>query len=327
MRVQWVARVEADARPARPQPVPRVIDYDPHDWYSHLFDVRGSMVREILGRVLTCVLWSAVVVAAYRFLPWTAIPSTIHSLVGVALGLLLVVRTNASYDRYWEGRKLWGGITNDCRNLARGAVVLLRDDPDLVRRVVEWTAVLPYAIKSVLRKHIDLGPPAARLPRAEVEPVEAAAHPALAVATRITALLDEARARGLIGPNEFVALDACVRRLIDHCGGCERIHGTPLPFPYMVHLRRALILYCFTLPFALVRDFGWGTVLDTLVVAYIFFGIEEIGVEIEDPFGRDDNDLPLPAFCARIAATLDDLLAAASGTPLVAHEDGPPSGG
>ncbi len=105
-----------------------------------------------------------------------------------------------------------------------------------------------------------------------------------------------------------MALDQNVQLLIDSLGACERIRKTPLPFAYVVHLRRALILYCFTLPFALVESFGWGTILATLLVAYIFFGIEEIGVEIEDPFGQDDNDLPLDRICATIEQNLIALL-------------------
>lgn len=75
--------------------------------------------------------------------------------------------------------------------------------------------------------------------------------------------------------------------LIDYIGGCERIHATPLPYAYTVHLRRALIVYCFTLPFALVSKFGWDTIPCVLLISYVLFGIEEIGVEIEDPFGTD----------------------------------------
>ena len=92
-----------------------------------------------------------------------------------------------------------------------------------------------------------------------------------------------------------------------YLGGCERIRKTPLPFAYVVHLRRALVIYCFTLPFALVETFGWVTVLDTLLVAYVFFGIEEIGVEIEGPFGFDDNDLPLEAICETIQHNVYEL--------------------
>lgn len=278
-----------------------MIDYDPHRWSSHFFDIRGSMVREIIGRVGVCVAWSAAVAYAHlRLHAGLAIPSTLHSLVGLALGLLLVFRTNASYDRFWEGRKLWGSIVNEGRNLARGASAFLKDDPALSREIVRWTAAFPYAAMNSLRGRSDLGPPAADLPADEVAEVLAADHTPLAVARRISALLAGARDRGLISDYVMMALDQNVQLLIDYLGGCERIHKTPIPFAYMVHLRRALVLYCFTLPFALVGEFGWGTVLDTFLVTYVFFGIEEIGVEIEDPFGVDANDLPLDGICATI---------------------------
>ena len=101
-----------------------MIDYDPHDWWSHFWDIKGSMVREILGRVVLLTLWAAIVVVIFELLGLSiAIPLSIHGLVGVALGMLMVFRTNASYDRFWEGRKLWGGIVNESRNLARGATL------------------------------------------------------------------------------------------------------------------------------------------------------------------------------------------------------------
>jgi ion channel-forming bestrophin family protein len=106
-------------------------------------------------------------------------------------------------------------------------------------------------------------------------------------------------------PHWIVAsLDRNVQLLVDDLGGCGRINCTPLPFTYMVHLRRLLIVYCFTLPFALVGAFGWVTLVATLGVAYTLFGIEEIGVEIESPFGNDANDLALEDLCARIARNL-----------------------
>lgn len=279
-----------------------MIDYDPHDWDSHLFDIRGSMVREILGRVMTCVAWSAVVVLLYQFpfLKWIAIPSILHSLVGLALGLLLVFRTTAAYDRYWEGRKLWGSITNESRNLARGASVLLAANPARVNSILLYAQIFPFAVMARLCNLAHFGPPGSRIPKSEVEEALKSPSPPLYFARRITQILAQSRDEKLISSYEFVNIDNNVQLLIDYYGGCERIHLTPLPFPYMVHLRRALILYCFTLPFALVREFNWGTILDTLIIAYIFFGIEEIGVEIGDPFGHDDNDLPLEDFCRGI---------------------------
>ena len=73
-----------------------------------------------------------------------------------------------------------------------------------------------------------------------------------------------------------------------------------------VHLRRALVLYCLTLPFALVAVFGEWTVIPSLIVAYVLIGIEEIGTEIEGPFGRRENDLPLDRLCQRLEANLRD---------------------
>jgi ion channel-forming bestrophin family protein len=282
-----------------------MIEYNPHDWRSHLLDIKGSMLREIIGRVLTCVIWSAAVVGFHQFLsPRIAIPSTVHSLIGTALGLLLVFRTNASYDRFWEGRRLWGSIINDARDLGRGACAHLAGDPARRDAIICWTIAFAYASMNSLRGATGLGPMADRLPAGEVRAVLATVNVPETIALRISEHLVGARDEGRISDFLLVDLEENVQLLTDHLGGCERIHKTPLPFPYMVHLRRALFLFCFTLPFALVKDFGWGTILDTLLVSYILFGIEEIGVEIEDPFGPDENDLPLERLCGTIERDL-----------------------
>jgi putative membrane protein len=281
-----------------------MIQYDPHRWLDHLFDVKGSLIAEITPRVLACMVW-AVAVVAFDYWVWpVAIPATVHTLVGVAVGLLLVFRTSSSYDRFWEGRQLWGSLVNESRNLARGAAVHLRGDPILLDHVIRWTGVFPYAVKNVLRGTDALGPIASELPKAELDWVLRSEHPPLSIATRITARLVKARDKGLISDITLASLDQNVQHLVDYLGGCERIHLTPLPFAYMVHLRRLLILYCFTLPFALVEPFGWLTLPATLAVAYTFFGIEEIGVEIENPFGTDLNDLALEELCGKIAKNL-----------------------
>lgn len=268
-----------------------VIHYDPHKWLDHFFDFRGSALKEILGRLALSVLWSIAVVAVHKYWTPVGIPSTIHSLVGVALGLLLVFRTNSSYDRYWEGRRLWGGIVNASRNLVRSASAHISDCESLLR-LVNWTVAFPYAAMSMLRGAPSLGRAARDLPSggAHLAPSH---HLAMSVAAEITSCIRDAQRRSGFSDMILVSLEAHVKELVDHLGGCERIRKTPLPFAYVLHLRRALVLYCFTLPFALVESFGWTTVLDVLLVSYVFFGIEEIGVEIEGPFGFDANDLPL----------------------------------
>src|SRR4051794_5556033 len=117
-----------------------MIHYRKREWAKHLFAIEGSMVREIVGRVSACVGWSAVVVAAHQLLPLRlGVSPTIHTLVGLAVGLLLVFRTNASYDRFWEGRRQWGAIINESRNLARGVRAYVAPAaPELADRLLVW---------------------------------------------------------------------------------------------------------------------------------------------------------------------------------------------
>ena len=291
-----------------------MIEYDAKQWTSHLFDIRGSMVHAIFGRIVVCVLWSGLVLVSHEVILYKykvdriTIPTTIHTLVGFALGTLLVFRTNSSYDRFWEGRKFWGGIVNECRNLGRQGTVLFRNDPELLRSMLLWTMAWPHAAMHSLRGANELGPSGTSLPPAEVVAAINSAHPPSYVATMITAKLVEGRDKGYISDIMLQHLDQNVQLLIDYIGGCERIKKTPLPFAYMVHIRRALMLYCFTLPFALVNDFGEGAIVATFLVAYIFFGIEEIGVEIENPFDGDENDIPLEKICGTIDNNLAALL-------------------
>jgi putative membrane protein len=281
-----------------------MIQYDAHKWTHHLFDIKGSVVRQIFWRVMLFVVWSVGVVAFNRYVRPVAVPSTVHTLVGLALGLLLVFRTNASYERFWEGRKLWGGIINESRNIAREAASFLRERPDLLQRVVFWTATFSYAAMNALRGGRGIGPLAERLPKDEVTDVLAAQHVPSAVARRITHQLVRARDEGYLSDYVAITIDSNVNLLIDYIGSCERIQKTPLPFAYVVHLRRALILYCLTLPFALVETYSWTTAGYTFLIVYVLLGIEEIGVEIENPFGEDDNDLPLEQICATIEGNL-----------------------
>jgi len=286
---------------------PKVLKYDPHHWWTHLLDIRGGLLRAISARVFSAVLWSVAVLLFHQYAYPVSLPATEHSLVGVAIGLLLVFRTNSSYDRFWEGRKLWGGIVNETRNLVRAAGAVVAD-MELRQRLAAWTAVYPWAVKRVLRGgEGDLGPAVAALPSAEVKAVLGSGNAALAVARRMSAVLQEAKVKGQVGEVLQGALDSNVQQLVDNLGGCERIHKTPLPFAYMVHLRRAVLLYCYTLPFVLVKDFGWAAPGAMFFTAFVFFGIEEIGVEIEDPFGTDDNDLPLDDICAALTTTLDEV--------------------
>jgi len=278
-------------------------------WRKHLFSVRGSVVKEILPRVAITATAAIIVVVLHHYFRSMQIPDKPHALVGAALSLLLVFRTNASYDRFWEGRKLWGGIVNTSRNLGRGSILYLKADSALVRQLVMWGTTFPYALTRLLRREApSLGPATDELPALDVAEVCAAQHPPLAVTVRMSRLIAEAEEKGLIDRFTRLHLESLVQLLVDNMGACERILNTPLPLAYAVHLRRALIIFCLSLPFALIEGFGVWTIPVSMLVSYIFFGIEEIGVEIEDPFGTDPNDLPLEQFCANIERNLRGLL-------------------
>ncbi len=277
-----------------------MIDYDPHRWRDHVLDVKGSVLRKVGPRVLLACVWAALVAWYDDAVMSVSIPATAHALVGTALGLLLVFRTNASYDRWWEGRRQWGSIINASRNLARGATALIREAPALSDGVRDWTAAFAHAAMQRLRGDGGVGLAASWVPADDVARAEASGNGPLFAATRISATLAEARRRGALTDYEQMLMDTQVAALIDCAGACDRIHKTPLPFAYVVHLRTALILYSATLPFAMLREFGWGEIMVTGLIAFVLLGIEEIGVEIEDPFGLDDNDLPLEKFCATV---------------------------
>jgi putative membrane protein len=285
-----------------------MIEYDARKWRRQILAFQGSVSPKIIFRLSLLTMWAAGVVLCHRSFREIEVPPTGHALIGVALGLLLVFRTNASYDRYWEGRKAWERIANDARNVVRSARALMSDDRAFLEPVVRWTVAFPYACMHRLRGERSLGRAADQFSPAQVAEVLAEDHVPLAVATRLSRMIAENRLHGTFPERAVITIDNNIRSLVESIGACERIQDTPLPFAYVVHLRRALMLFLLTLPFALVNPFGWATIIYTALISYVLLGIDEIGVEIENPFGTDYNDLPLELICARIEQNLNSVL-------------------
>ncbi len=226
-----------------------------------------------------------------------------HTLIGVALGLLIVFRNNCSYDRYWEGRKLWGSIVNSARNLVREAAAFTGDATGLAGLV----AAYPLAVKQHLRGNKDLEEIRPLVPPAVFEHVSAAGNPPSVLAYYMTAWVRDQMTAGKIDSITAQMLEGHVRAFLDYQGGCERILKTPIPFAYAVHIKQLLMLYLVTLPLVLVSVIGWIAIPAVAVIAFGLLGIEEAGVEIEDPFGDDPNDLPLEAISATIGRDVQSL--------------------
>ncbi len=282
-----------------------MIQYQNKSWLSLILRWKGTVAPGIMLRSL---LAAGVGVGAefmWRDQHW-ALPPVAHGLVGVALGLLLVFRTNASYDRFWEGRKLVGLMVNRSRDLLRQVTTLLEGDDDAARadraELLRLVNLLFALIRQYLRKERDLtrlGPLVTEAERAAL--AEVPVRPAVAF-TWISARLTAAVRAGRLTEQRLMLMDANLTSFSDSWGGAERIMKTPLPFAYAHHIRVFLTLFVFTAPFAMAQPMAWATPVTAFVLAYALFGIDEIGVEIEDPFGYDANDLPLDATGDTIAA-------------------------
>jgi putative membrane protein len=236
-----------------------------------------------------------------------------YELAGGVLALVLVLRTNAGYERWWEGRKLWGGIVNATRNLLITAAEHGPDDPAWRGRLARWTAAFAHVSRRSLRGERDLPEVAALLGPGAAARLAAARHMPTEAARQIDALLREGLDRpGAVG---FAFQEALRRRaeLIDHYGGCERILKSPLPSSYGINIRRFLVLFLVTLPWVLLKRVEALTPVVTLLVAFPLLSLDEIGAQLQNPFWRQNlGHLPLDDICAGIEA---DLLAFDPDTP------------
>lgn len=280
----------------------------PH-WFHLLFVRRGSLIRRILPQQLFTFLVSCLVVFLHgQLFHWkVTLTATPFSLMGVALAIFLGFRINASYDRYWEARKLWGSVLVESRNLARHALTF--PTPALeVRPFIYGLIGFATGLRNQLR-----GLPATRglegLLPAELEERLASARsgPSLILLWSGQWLRD-CRRKGCVDSVLAQHMEASLDRLSAALGGCERIANTPLPFTYSVILHRSAYLYCTLLPFGLIDTIGVMTPLIVAFVSYTFFALEALSDEIEEPFGRMPNDLALDAMVAGIDASLREML-------------------
>jgi putative membrane protein len=290
-------------------------------FWSEALAVEGAVSRQVTREVLIFTAFAlGVSLLDYWIHPTIVVLGvdvTPYEVAGAALGLLLVLRTNAGYERWWEARKLWGGVVNQSRALAVSALANGPDDPHWRSQLVRWTAAFAHTTRRTLRGQRELPEVAALLGDDEAGRLAAARHMPTAVSMRLAALLREARERPGAEPLALVPAELARNQLLDHLGGCERIVKTPLPRVYGIHIRRFLLLFLLTLPFGLLAKFGfsggvdWLTPLVTMLVAYPLLALDQVGFELQNPFDTSNlGHLPLDDICATIEG---DLLALAPG--------------
>jgi ion channel-forming bestrophin family protein len=228
------------------------------------------------------------------------------------LSLLLIFRTNAAYQRYWEGRKLWGILVNTIRNLARGISIIIEEhstDNKLAKEAnIKLTVAFAFALKSHLRSESinkELMPLMSYSNYSKLKNVE---HLPLKIVFWIGDYLQEQYRHNLVNLYQLNTLHKLVDNLVDVLGGCERIVKTPTPLIYSIFLKQVLVIYCLILPLELVVHFNWWTTLVMAFFSFLLFGIEEIASELENPFGSDPNDLPLDVICNTIFRNVEELI-------------------
>ncbi|MFZ5552296.1 MAG: bestrophin family protein [Bacteroidota bacterium] len=289
-----------------------MIAYNPKTWFRHVFlfhksDTLNVLKAEmaILAVYTTGITWLLLeYVDEIHLFKNTLV---VHSLIGFIMGLLLVFRTNSSYDRWWEGRKLWGALVNHCRNISFkvNAFVPNRHE-DIQVELKQLLSVFPYALKEHLRKGVNLQK--VELSDHIKKEVSGFRHIPNGILAAIYKRLKICIDSKIISETEFLSIDNDLRALADVMGGCERIKNTPIPFSYSLFIKKFITIYVFTLPLGLIPDFQYWSIPIELFVFYVMVSLELLAEEIEDPFGSDDNDLPTDELSAKIHDNISEII-------------------
>ncbi|PFL60518.1 hypothetical protein COJ27_21535 [Bacillus cereus] len=291
-----------------------MVHYNNQNSLYQIFTLKGTVIRDIFPQILLYICVSTIVTVINHYYVEIKINQTPWVIVGGALGLLLVFRTNTAYDRYWEGRKLFGTIGACTRNLAVSFLCYWESKEEHTDKeklkFLHLLIAFPKLAKGHLRDETDLSEIKSLLnicSEKEREILAESIHLPISIVFMLKTILSKGLKTGQIHPNAIINMEADLNTLLTAVGGCDRIKTTPIPFAYFAHIKTLLLIFCGTLPIGLVDSLGWFTVLATTFISFAFIGIEAIGVEIEDPFGQDPNDLPLEGICIGVETHLVNL--------------------
>ncbi|MES2589674.1 MAG: bestrophin family ion channel [Bacteroidota bacterium] len=288
-----------------------MVNYNPKSWITLIFALNRSDTLRMLWKELLYMGLFTLVIAfiELHFFPEAIFLEkliSVYSLVGFVISLLLVFRTNTAYDRWWEGRKKWGEVVNDSRNLAIKIDALLSEqdensDKDFFKRMIPNFV---FAMKEHLRKGVLFDE--LSLIGSERSHLENKIHIPLAIVDLMYKKVVQLKRLNLISGEDFIVLDKNINNLMDSCGACERIKNTPIPFSYSLFLKKFIFIYVVTMPLAFVTIFGYFSALIATFVFYVLVSMEVLAEEIEDPFGSDDNDLPTDELAQKIKISVEE---------------------
>ncbi|AIR66661.1 bestrophin family protein [Cedecea neteri] len=281
----------------------------PQHWLARLFVWHGSVLEKIYSRLLLNLLLS---ISVIFFLPWyetLGIKLTIapFSILGVAIAIFLGFRNSACYARFNEARLLWGQLAITSRSLLREVKTLAGDQPEAVQRFVNLQVAFCNSLRMTLRKKPQQEMLSRYLNPQDLAWVSESHAPCNRILMLMGSWLNQQRENGVISDVLWRSLDNHLNELSAVSGGCERIMSTPMPFAYSLIQHRTVYIFCIMLPFALVTDLHYMTPFVSVFVSYTFISLDSLAEELEDPFGTEDNDLPLDAICVAIERDLRDM--------------------
>jgi putative membrane protein len=278
-----------------------------------VFGLKGSVLLTIWQKVLATVIFTVVITILFQH-GFTELsqPSLASLIPGIVLGLLLVFRTNTAYERFWEGRKMIGGMIDVVRLLSRQLWVAIpvTSKQELEGKHSAIKLLLAFFVASKLHLRRE---PADEILKSLVSPQQYAelqqiSNMPLKIAEWLGAYVEDVHDRKQITDTQLLAYNELIDRTVEAMGSCERILNTPMPLAYSIHLKHLLFLYCFAVPFQLVHDLGWWTIPASGIISFALLGIEAIGIEIENPFGYDVNDIPLDRLTQELMDEVDELM-------------------
>jgi ion channel-forming bestrophin family protein len=289
-----------------------MIAYNPKDWFTFIFRFpKADTFRKLFPMLCALSIYSGII--AYLEIEVFKLSqdsyakniTLVHSLLSLVLSMLLVFRTNTAYDRWWEGRKLWGGMVNNSRNLSLKLSVLLKDADD---RLFFRTTIPAYSV--ALRDHLRSEETRIELFDVDVNKktlIDRSKHVPNQVAEALYQKVNELMKNGDISGEQLLFLNPELTALTDICGACERIRNTPIPYSYSLFLKKFIFFYIMTLPIGYVFSLGYYVIPIVSFIFYVLASMELIAEEIEEPFGHDSNDLPLFRICEKIDRDIGDI--------------------
>jgi putative membrane protein len=292
-----------------------MITYDSSNWLRALALHKSDTVRKLFPMlILVGLLTFAIGYWEVRYLKlgkesFVSNLPVMHSLLGFAISMLLVFRTNTAYDRWWEGRKLWGQLVNVSRNTAIKIAAYVPPDDSNTR---SFYGRLISLFAAEMKQHLQSEKTRLALdtlPHPEIPDFDRSKH----VPAQVASLMQQRTIRlyrdQVISGEQLIAISSDLSQFMDICGACERIKNTPIPYSYSSFIKKFIVIYVLTLPFGFVFSLGYIAIPVVMFIFYVLASLEIIAEEIEDPFGKDENDLPMARLTTMIDGNVKEILA------------------